>query len=252
VEKAGFRISEVFQNENLFNVEVRELGDLVTVTGHYRSLVMTKQYVNRAGEAIPSSVARVVATLEKPTPIAVVMVESPGNAINLAQGLNLEFGEPAPVMVQPDDERDRLPDSLVPGDALALVKPELNSELSQSELNKSQSVFTEKMNVVDRGGISNFESIFSGYTEVESHIIVSRMNEESDIVSIMGCSHGRTSIKNGNQVLALGRANRVAESFLYSGIDSKNIYDEGCWDSQYQDDIAPRRGVIVAVRRRDG
>lgn len=116
---------------------------------------------------------------------------------------------------------------------------------------------------------SNFKSLFTNYNDVESQILIfandslmlgsknkqkmkklaANIVPETDIVSIIGCSHGRTALENGNQVLAEGRAQRVKESLMYAGIRSDIIYDEACWASQYWDEMAPRRGVMVTHKR---
>lgn len=117
---------------------------------------------------------------------------------------------------------------------------------------------------------SNFKSVFAKYNDVEKQILVfgndslvlgpqnknkirslsSRINPDTDIVSVIGCSHGRTSIENGNQILAEGRTQRVKESLLYSGVSAEIILDEACWASKYWDEEAPRRGVMVTHKRK--
>jgi len=116
---------------------------------------------------------------------------------------------------------------------------------------------------------SNFEDIFVDYDDIEEMVLafdndslrlgnknkmfigdfVKRVDPKKDIVSIVGCSHGKTSISNGNSLLALGRANRVKEALLYAGLDHSIIYDEGCWAPHYFDEIMPRRGVVITLKR---
>lgn len=79
--------------------------------------------------------------------------------------------------------------------------------------------------------------------------LVSNLNPDTDIVSVIGCSHGKTSFNNGNQLLAEGRAQRVTESLMFAGLDPDLIFDEACWDSEYFDEQAPRRGVMVTHKR---
>ena len=45
---------------------------------------------------------------------------------------------------------------------------------------------------------------------------VEAFDPERDMFSIVGCSLGPTSIPNGNEALALGRANRVKEELLFA------------------------------------
>lgn len=116
---------------------------------------------------------------------------------------------------------------------------------------------------------SNFDSVFRDYDIYEQTTIhfgndslrlgdrgksqletVARMIDPSrDIVSVIGCSLGPTGITNGNEVLAKGRAGRVKEELVFSGIDSKIIFDEGCWAPSRMDEVMPSRAVIVSIKR---
>lgn len=78
------------------------------------------------------------------------------------------------------------------------------------------------------------------------------LNQDTDLISVIGCSHGSTNIKNGNEVLALGRANRVKEEFMYAGVPEKMILDEGCWAPDRFDEVMPARGVLVTLKRSIG
>lgn len=117
---------------------------------------------------------------------------------------------------------------------------------------------------------SNYTDVFSGYEDVEQSILifpndslrlgdtnkqiidsyVAKMDPKTDLVSVIGCSHGETKINNGNSLLALGRANRVKEAFLFSGLDHDQVLDEGCWAPQTFDDVMPRRGVVLTLKRK--
>ena len=117
---------------------------------------------------------------------------------------------------------------------------------------------------------SNYASTLDEYVEVDQNILVfpndslrlgdtnkriieeyvSKMDPDTDILSVIGCSHGHTEISNGNSVLAIGRANRVKEAFLFSGIENDHILDEGCWAPQTFDEVMPQRGVVLTLKRR--
>lgn len=119
---------------------------------------------------------------------------------------------------------------------------------------------------------SNYASIFENYEDIKSVTLVfdnesmrlgrenksvitslqALINPETDLVSIVGCSHGRTALKNGNGVLAVGRANRVKEAFMIAGVDQDILLDEGCWANGRYHDTMPRRGVVVAIKRKVG
>lgn len=81
--------------------------------------------------------------------------------------------------------------------------------------------------------------------------LADNFDSETDIISLIGCSHGPTSLRNGNALLANGRASRVKEEFLIAGIDAELVLDEGCWAGIAHDKM-PARGVIVTHKRRRG
>ncbi len=119
---------------------------------------------------------------------------------------------------------------------------------------------------------SNYAALFAQYKDVDSQILVfpndslslgvqnkkaiehfaSQMNQDTDLISIIGCSHGRTNVENGNSVLAIGRANRVKEAFVYAGIEYGKVLEEGCWAGHYFDEMMPRRGVVMTLMRQKG
>jgi len=117
--------------------------------------------------------------------------------------------------------------------------------------------------------VSNYADVFEGFEDVDQSILifpndslrlgdankfiiekyVESMNPETDILSVIGCSHGKTAINNGNSLLALGRANRVKEALLFSGLEHDRILDEGCWAPRTFDEVMPRRGVVLTLKR---
>lgn len=117
---------------------------------------------------------------------------------------------------------------------------------------------------------SNYRDVFSGYEDIDQRILVfpndslrlgdvnkgiierfvENMDPETDVLSVIGCSHGNTEIANGNSLLALGRANRVKEAFLFSGISHDQVLEEGCWAPQTFDEVMPQRGVVLTLKRR--
>ncbi|MEE9322850.1 MAG: hypothetical protein V3U76_20585 [Granulosicoccus sp.] len=76
-----------------------------------------------------------------------------------------------------------------------------------------------------------------------------QMNPDTDVLSVIGCSHGKTLINNGNSLLALGRASRVKEAFLFAGLKHDRILEEGCWAPQLFDAM-PSRGVVLTLKRK--
>lgn len=118
-------------------------------------------------------------------------------------------------------------------------------------------------------GKSNYSELFDGYTTVRSDTLVfandslalgvknkniikniaDSFTPETDVISVIGCSHGTTNIANGNAVLANGRANRVREEFIFASIDPSKVLDEGCWAVEKFNQM-PARGVVVTLRTR--
>lgn len=116
---------------------------------------------------------------------------------------------------------------------------------------------------------SNFKDVLSGYEDVRKEILVfgndsvllgrrnkriardliREFNENTDVISVIGCSHGNTEIDDGNRKLALGRSSRVREELILGGINPGYVFDEGCWSPEYFDEVMPRRGVVVTLKR---
>jgi len=138
-------------------------------------------------------------------------------------------------------------------------------------VNANQGVQSIKKNLYDTR-TSNYAGLFADYEDVESEILifandsmnlgkknkdvvkryVSRMNPDTDVISVIGCSHGKSSIANGNSVLAIGRANRVKEAFVIAGVEYGKVLDEGCWAPRHFDEMMPRRGVVLTLKRLKG
>jgi len=120
-------------------------------------------------------------------------------------------------------------------------------------------------------GSSNYAGVFENYANVAELILVfpndsmvlgpankrriqetvAAVDPERDLFSIIGCSFGKTSIENGNEVLATGRANRVKEELLFAGVASERVLDEGCWAGSPEENF-PGRGVVLTVKRARG
>jgi len=82
--------------------------------------------------------------------------------------------------------------------------------------------------------------------------VAARFSENSDIIGITGCSNGPTSLAIGNEGLALGRANRIAEELVSAGISRDRVFDEGCWSPTTDAPGFPNRGVVIDLYRRAG
>lgn len=117
-------------------------------------------------------------------------------------------------------------------------------------------------------GESNYEDVFSQYPVVTQDVIVfpndsmnlgrhgkqqvkrllKDFNSQTDLISVVGCSHGKTRVENGNKALALGRAQRVVDELLAYRVAQDRLFDEGCWAAVVQKTL-PSRGVIISLRR---
>ncbi len=131
---------------------------------------------------------------------------------------------------------------------------------------------TVKPNVnMNKLGRSNYADMFEKYNDISvSRIyfdndsaelrsdggailrrIMRKFSPDTDIISIIGCSHGKTSIKNGNAYLATGRSDVVKQFLVKEGIPFENILPESCWAPYYVDSL-PKRGVEVTLKRKKG
>ena len=72
-----------------------------------------------------------------------------------------------------------------------------------------------------------------------------KMRAGSDVVRVIGCSHGNTNLVEGNQKLARGRAVRVREELMLAGVEGAAVLHEACWAPEHFDEVMPRRGVVV-------
>jgi len=135
----------------------------------------------------------------------------------------------------------------------------------------SRSAFARSVreNLLTRGE-SNYVELFADYTDLSRDVLIfprgdiHRLGEENkrrlakvlerfdpstDVLSLVGCSHGRTEIPGGNAFLANTRAVRVKEELAFMGMDTANVLDEGCWAPRHRTDRWPSRGVVLTHKR---
>jgi len=72
----------------------------------------------------------------------------------------------------------------------------------------------------------------------------------TDVFRLIGCSHGPTSFKGGNESLALGRSERIAKELIIRKVSKADIRDEGCWAGESITDW-PGRGVVIELQRKN-
>lgn len=143
-----------------------------------------------------------------------------------------------------------------------------NVEPDTTYLESSGFSIVSKRNIAE-SGTSNFDSLLATKLNVAEEILIfgddsyvlgarnkkilgevmNSFDPETDVISVVGCSTGTTKIANGNAALAIGRANRVKEALLYSGIPHDKIFDEGCWSPTANSTPFPNRGVVITVKR---
>lgn len=117
---------------------------------------------------------------------------------------------------------------------------------------------------------SNFADYTTGFAAVDKSILVfpndslritelarqqliemsRRFRENTDVISVVGCSHGKTALENGNELLAIGRSKRVQQALVEQGVPFDRILDEGCWAPVHFDEMMPRRGVVLSLKRK--
>lgn len=95
---------------------------------------------------------------------------------------------------------------------------------------------------------ANDSLILGKQNKVQMRNLVKDFNSETDVMSVIGCSHGKSKIENGNAYLANNRALRVKEEFVLAGLDANKVLEEGCWAPVDFPEL-PARGVLVQHRR---
>lgn len=156
---------------------------------------------------------------------------------------------------------------------ISLITPQLVDQVSARSANgpSLQALNSSKIEVNNLfyGGSSTFSSLLDDYQRVHRQVIVfgndsmvlgdtnkSLIDQlvesefrNGDIISLVGCSNGATSLEIGNEGLALGRAKRVTEALMNRGIAREYVLDEGCWAPVSAGDAFPSRGVVLELWR---
>jgi len=143
--------------------------------------------------------------------------------------------------------------SLIGADATTGFKTIRKKNIAVTGQSNYESLLADKKDVVEEVLIFGDDSYVLGVRNKKIlGDMMSEFNPVTDVVSVVGCSTGITKIVNGNAALAIGRANRVKEALMYSGIPHDKIFDEGCWSPQANSTPFPNRGVVVTVKRNTG
>ena len=158
---------------------------------------------------------------------------------------------------------------------ISLITPEIVNNIAAESANGTslQALNSSKIEVNNLfyADQSTFSSVLDDYSKIYKYVVVfgndsmvlGKRNKalidqlvdnvliDDDIVSLIGCSNGPTSLAIGNEGLALGRAKRVTEALMDRGVARDKILDEGCWAPvTEQQDRFPNRGVVLELWRK--
>jgi len=148
------------------------------------------------------------------------------------------------------------------------IEPNNQKAVDAVAFDSSQNPFNRNMFDLKE---SNYQSLFENYDDIrESTIIFENdsfilgrenkklvielsgvINPDTDVVSVVGCSHGQTGEGIENSILAIARAHRVKEELMRAGVNSEQVLEEACYSKEYAAELGlPRRGVQIKIKRR--
>jgi len=78
--------------------------------------------------------------------------------------------------------------------------------------------------------------------------LVSSFDPATEVITVLGASHGPTGMPGRNRALAIGRADRIRVELLALGLDPDKVIEGGSWSTEKSPGLD--RGVIVSVHRR--
>ncbi len=280
----GYQIDPVSGSDDEY-VVTTEIEHSSTPTGRYRlytvnigAVSVERAYEVVEGLTVPVSSQLVTGTTERSISINDGIFESPDNRLTAVDFQSLDAPAPEAVKVaavtveapqQPlfvEEQPVATPTTVEPQVVQQVEVPAGDSNVPN--LLAASEAGVQKHNLYEIGQ-SNYVDVFDGYEDVEQSVLifpndslrlgdsnkqiidqyVSSMDPDTDVLSVIGCSIGATEIKNGNSLLALGRANRVKEAFLFSGLEHDQILEEGCWAPEAFNEALPHRGVVVTLKR---
>ena len=163
------------------------------------------------------------------------------------------------------DQKRRMEQARELEESIAALAP-ARDLANRNDFNNSDA-YSEVPNLFETGQ-SRYQDIFNDYDVLETSVLVfpndslimgkdnkntirqfaNSFDAKTDVMSVIGCSHGASKLENGNAYLANGRAFRVKEEFLSIGLAPKNVLEEGCWAEVAFPDM-PARGVLVQHKR---
>lgn len=156
---------------------------------------------------------------------------------------------------------------------ISLITPKLVRQVSARTADgptlRTLNTSNVEVNNLFHGGESAFSSLLDDYNKIQRQIIVfgddslvlgetnkslldqfvESQYQRGDIISLVGCSNGPTSLEIGNEGLALGRAKRVTVALMTRGVEREQVLNEGCWAPVSAGDAFPNRGVVLELWR---
>ncbi|MDB4224576.1 hypothetical protein N9850_12460 [Granulosicoccus sp.] len=247
--RSGFDINPVSDNADVLLVS-SEIKKTVTAAGRHRVFGVTmgdvsivRAYAVVRGATVPVTSQLIMGTEAQAIDVNDDIFGSPDRSL-----ASVEFQTPGA------EENVRVMPVSIEKAEPKLLAANSNDARKQNYFDLGQSnyggVFDEYENVVRSVLIFPNDSLRLGAANkavIEQY--VSQMDPDTDVLSVIGCSLGPTKIQNGNSLLAIGRANRVKEAFLFSGLDHDQVLEEGCWSSETAEMALPTRGVVVTLMR---
>ena len=270
LDEAGYGIQEVSADQGVHYVRYRaeraetETGERTRYRVAIGPVAVERDYRVVAGETLPGS-AQSVHGAEPHEDVRLnddVFADVPSEALS-----TVRFGE---------GDEPRVVDLTVPtvspvvlgaaAPAVPLESEGVGSFVPDGSSSDFRLLVRQNMYDMQR---SNYAPLFAAYEDIRQDtlvfpndsLVLGESNKEiiadyvreldpaTDVLSVIGCSHGRTAIDNGNELLAIGRANRVKEAFMFAGLAHDQVLEESCWADSYHA-VFPRRGVVLTLKRR--
>jgi len=263
-EDAGYGIQYVESDQGVNYVRhsaqssVSEEGDTTTYRITVGDISVERDYMLSGKYTVPESELRVTGAYEQDIHLNDDVF---GEEFSKTQYTDVHFDESdVPVIITVADRDisfDKKPVA-VDGEVAAAEAPKTGNTFARAVMQNVRTIMG-----------SNFSEIFAGYEDVQRDVLIfpndslrlgtenktliqqyaDGLNTDTDVLSVIGCSHGRSKVKNGNQLLAIGRANRVKEALIFAGLAHRLIFEEGCWDKEHYGPM-PARGVVLTHKRK--
>ncbi|MBX2882262.1 MAG: hypothetical protein KTR32_20105 [Granulosicoccus sp.] len=269
----GYGIQRVSadQGANYFSYSRKEMDDegpdLIEFVTRIGTVEITRQYSHPSGSVVPASRFRLSGT-RTPVQVDQAQIENVRIAdttlstVSYIASMGLDEQAPIISLVTPEvvsqiTEQSTGTPSIPAADPTEPTRQALNSSrvevnnLFYADTSTFSSILSDFEKVKKMTVIFGNDSLVLGDTNktligkfVDTNI------RDGDIITLVGCSNGQTALEMGNEGLALGRARRVTEELMASGLSRDRILDEGCWAPVSAGEKFPARGVVIELWRR--